>query len=234
MITLEICANSVESAWAAYNGGAQRIELCTNLEDGGTTPSWGMMKLVSKIPSITKHVLIRPRGGDFVYNNYEVNTMIEDIKIAKSLGMDGVVVGCLLSDGSLDIVTLSRLIMAASGMNITFHRAFDCCTDPLKTIQQLIDLGCDYLLTSGQGETAEHGIEMLKSLSEKAKDKLIIIPAKGINERNILKIKKETGLKEFHSSASQLVDNQTKTSEERVRQLRNLICPMINFSTRMP
>lgn len=229
MIKLEICANSVESAWNAYNGGAQRIELCTNLEDGGTTPTWGIMKQVAEIPSITKHILIRPRTGDFSYNNYEVNTMIDNIKMAKSLGMDGIVIGCLLSDGSLDIITLNRLIMAASGMNITFHRAFDYCTDPTKTLQQIIDLGCNYLLTSGQAETAELGIEMLKTLHEQADDNIVILPGKGITENNILKIKKETGLKEFHTSASQQVDNQIKTIEERVRNLRNLVCPKINL-----
>ncbi|MFA6831089.1 MAG: copper homeostasis protein CutC [Bacteroidaceae bacterium] len=232
MIKLEICANSVESAWAAYKGGAQRIELCTNLEEGGTTPTWGMMKQVAEIPSITKHILIRPRTGDFCYNTYEVNTMIENIKVAKSLGMNGIVIGCLLPNGSLDIITLNRLIMAASGMNITFHRAFDCCINPLKTLQQIIDLGCNYLLTSGQAETAELGIDMLKTLREQAKNDLIILPGKGINENNILKIKKETGLKEFHSSASQLIDNQNKTIEEKVRKMRNLICPAINISTR--
>lgn len=229
MIKLEICANSVESAWAAYKGGAQRIELCTNLKDGGTTPTWGMMKQVAEIPSITKHVLIRPRAGNFVYNNYETQTMIDDIKVAKSLGMDGIVIGCLFPNGSLDIITLNRLIMAASGMNITFHRAFDYCSDSTKTLQQIIDLGCHYLLTSGQAKTAELGINKLKTLREQAKNNIIILPGKGINEKNILKIKKETGLKEFHTSASREVDNQIKTIEDQVRNLRNLICPKINL-----
>jgi len=199
----EVCANSLESAWNAYRGGANRVELCANLNEGGITPSVGMMHEARCIPSLVCHVLIRPRGGDFVYNDYEVQTMLQDIRAAKEQKMDGVVIGALNPDGSIDLKTMQKLLKAAVGMSVTFHRAFDLCKNPFEALQQIILMGCDRLLTSGQGETAEIGIPLLKELNEIAQNKISIMPGCGVNESNIYKIANETGLHEFHFSASE-------------------------------
>lgn len=201
MAILEICAGSVESAIAARNGGAKRIELCAALEVGGVTPSAGVIAEARKVEGITLNVIIRPRGGDFLYNEYETACMEQDIRTCKQLGVDGVVIGALTAEGDIDTTICRRLIAAADGMSITFHRAFDMCRDAKKALKDLIALGCHRVLTSGQASTALEGIALLKELVEQANGRIIIMPGCGVNSTNAGEIIKETGATEIHASA---------------------------------
>ena len=207
MKTLEICAGSVESAIAARNGGAQRIELCAALEVGGVTPSAGVIAEARKVEGLTLNVIIRPRGGDFLYNEYEIACMEQDIRTCKQLGVDGVVIGALTANGDIDTGTCRRLIAAADGMSITFHRAFDMCRDAKKALEELIALGCDRVLTSGQAATAQAGIQLLKELVEQAAERIIIMPGCGVKENNIAEIARLSGAREFHFSARESVES---------------------------
>lgn len=201
MALLEICAGSVESAIAARDGGAQRIELCAALEIGGITPSAGLIAEARKVEGIGMNVIIRPRGGDFLYNENEIACMEKDICTCKRLGADGVVIGALTAEGDIDTATCKRLIAAADGMSVTFHRAFDMCRDPREALEELIELGCDRVLTSGQAATAEAGIPLLKELTEQAAGRIIIMPGCGVNSGNAAKILQATGTTEIHASA---------------------------------
>lgn len=210
MAILEICAGSVESAVAARDGGAQRIELCAALEVGGVTPSAGLIAEARKIDGLTLNVIIRPRGGDFLYNEYEAACMEQDIHTCKQLGVDGVVIGALTPDGDIDTVLCKRLIAAANGMSITFHRAFDMCRDPKKALEELIVMGCDRVLTSGQAATAEAGIPLLKELVQQAGRRIIIMPGCGVNSNNAAAILRATGATEIHASARKSVGSGMK------------------------
>lgn len=205
MALLEICAGSVESAIAARDGGAQRIELCAALEIGGVTPSAGVITEARKVEGLVLNVIIRPRGGDFLYNGYEVTCMEKDICTCKRLGADGVVIGALTAEGDIDTATCKRLIAASDGMSITFHRAFDMCRNPREALEELIELGCDRVLTSGQAATAEAGIPLLKELAEQAAGRIIIMPGCGVNSSNAAKILQATGTTEIHASARKSV-----------------------------
>ena len=205
MPILEICAGSVESAIAARDGGAQRIELCAALEVGGVTPSAGLIAQARKIEGLTLNVIIRPRGGDFLYNEYEAACMEHDIRTCKQLGVDGVVIGALTADGDIDTTLCKRLIEAAEGMSITFHRAFDMCRDPRKALEELIEMGCDRVLTSGQASTAQAGITLLRELVEQANGRIIIMPGCGVNSNNAAAILQATGAQEIHASARKSV-----------------------------
>ncbi len=201
MAILEICAGSVESAVAARDGGAMRIELCAALEVGGVTPSAGLIAEARKIEGLTLNVIIRPRGGDFLYNEYEIACMEQDIRTCKELGADGVVIGALTADGDIDTKACERLIAAADGMSITFHRAFDMCSNPRKALEELIALGCNRVLTSGQAATAEAGAPLLKELVEQAAERIIIMPGCGVSSANAAAILQATGATEIHASA---------------------------------
>ena len=205
MKILEICAGSVESAIAARNGGAERIELCAALEIGGVTPSAGVIAEARKVEGLTLNVIIRPRGGDFLYNEHEVACMEQDIRTCKQHGVDGVVIGALTADGDIDITTCKRLIQAAEGMSITFHRAFDMCRNPHEALEELIALGCNRVLTSGQAATAEAGIPLLKKLVEQANGRIIIMPGCGVNAGNAKNILEATQCNEIHASARKSV-----------------------------
>lgn len=198
---IEICANSVESAVKAQEGGAYRVELCAGIPEGGTTPSFGDIRMARQLLQSTKlHVIIRPRGGDFLYSKLELETMLHDIKVARQLGADGVVFGCLTADGNVDIPAMKMLMNAVGDMNVTFHRAFDMCKDPKEALEQIIALGCTRILTSGQEANAVKGIPLLKELVQQADGRIIIMPGCGINPSNILQIAEETGASEFHFS----------------------------------
>lgn len=198
---IEICANSVESAVKAQEGGAYRVELCAGIPEGGTTPSFGDIRMARQLLQETKlHVIIRPRGGDFLYSHLELEIMLHDIKVAKQLGADGVVFGCLTADGNVDIAAMKMLMNAVGDMNVTFHRAFDMCKNPKEALEQIIELGCTRILTSGQEENALAGIPLLKELIEQADGRIIIMPGCGVNPNNILQIAEETGASEFHFS----------------------------------
>ncbi len=197
----EVCANSVESCLAAQEGGAHRVELCAGIPEGGTTPSYGEIAIAREMLGIKLHVIIRPRGGDFLYSPVEVRSMLKDIKMARTLGADGVVLGCLTAQGDVDLPLMYDLMEVAKGMSITFHRAFDVCRNPVEALEQIIKLGCNRILTSGQQPTAEQGIAMLKALNEQAEGRTTLLAGCGVNENNIARIARETGITEFHFSA---------------------------------
>lgn len=195
----------MQSVIAARDGGATRVELCSALEIGGITPSAGLMREARKVNDIALHVLIRPRGGDFLYDEQEAECMVQDIITAKECGADGVVIGALTADGEIDTALCSRLTAAAQGMNITFHRAFDMCRDPYKALEEIIALGCNRILTSGQAATAEAGIETIKKLVALADGRISIMPGCGVNANNAAKIIDATGACEIHASARKSV-----------------------------
>ncbi|MFT5958894.1 MAG: copper homeostasis protein [Polaribacter sp.] len=203
---LEICANSYQSALNAQSAGADRIEICSELSVGGVTPSYGVLKKVSKEINIPIHVLIRPRSGDFCYSDIEFDAMKEDIQICVKLGFNGIVSGVLNPDNSIDINRTKELIKISKPLSFTFHRAFDCAMHPKKALEELMDLKVDRILTSGQKEKAIDGIALLKELKVIAQNKLIILPASGINATNALLFKK-SGFKEIHTSASTIKTN---------------------------
>ncbi len=198
-LKLEVCCGDMQSVLAAKAGGANRIELCRALDVDGLTPSKEVMEEAIGL-GIPAQVLIRPREGNFVYNEAEVESMIRDIRLAKRLGANGVVIGALKPDGSIDEETIRYLVEAAKGLSITFHRAFDVCSQPLEALEQIIALGCHRLLTSGQAATAEQGIPLIKQLVELAGERLSIMPGSGVNPENACKILSETGAKEIHGS----------------------------------
>ena len=207
MRQLEICAGSYESALAALRGGADRIELCSGLEEGGLTPSFGLIKAVVKLEGICKHVLIRPRGGDFLCTEAEQSIIVEDIIAAREVGVDGVVIGALTADGEIDVKACRRFVEAARDVNITFHRAFDLCRDPFSALEKLVDLGCTRILTSGQAATAEKGIGVLRKLVKQAAGRIEIMPGSGVSPSNVAKILNETGANEIHASARSVVES---------------------------
>ena len=202
----EICANSVESCLAAQEGGADRVELCAGIPEGGTTPSYGEIKLARKLLTKTKlHVIIRPRGGDFLYTPLELDRMEEDIRICRELGVDGVVFGCLTEEGEIDREVNRRLVELARPMSVTFHRAFDRTADPMKALEDIISLGCNRILTSGQQPKAIDGISLLAQLEKKLKEyplpPIQLLAGSGVNEENIRQIFDATGIHEYHFSA---------------------------------
>ena len=198
---IEICANSVESAVKAQEGGAYRVELCAGIPEGGTTPSFGDIRMARQLLQKTKlHVIIRPRGGDFLYSKLELDIMLHDIKVARQLGADGVVFGCLTAEGNVDFPAMKMLMNAVGDMSVTFHRAFDMCKNPQEALEQIIALGCNRILTSGQEPNAVKGIPLLKELVKQADGRIIIMPGCGVNPSNILQIAEETGASEFHFS----------------------------------
>ena len=202
MYKFEICANSVESCVEAQRGGADRVELCAGIPEGGTTPSYGDVVVARRLLTTTKlHVIIRPRGGDFLYSDLEKEIMLEDVRMARRLGVDGVVFGVLTAEGDVDMDFMRQLMAESEGMSVTFHRAFDVCRDPFLALEQIIELGCNRILTSGQMPKAEEGVELLKQLVEKAGDRIIIMPGCGVNASNIAHIAEATGAREFHFSA---------------------------------
>lgn len=207
----EVCANSVESCVAAQAGGADRVELCAGIPEGGTTPSCGDMATARELLTTTRlHVIIRPRGGDFLYSPVEQRIMLKDIETARSLGADGVVFGCLTPEGDIDLPLMERLMTAAQGMSVTFHRAFDVCRDPHKALEDIIALGCHRILTSGQQPTAEAGIPLLRELQQQAQGRIILLAGCGVNEGNIARIASQTGINEFHFSAREQVESQMR------------------------
>ncbi|MGN0214552.1 MAG: copper homeostasis protein CutC [Muribaculaceae bacterium] len=198
---LEVCAGDIDSAVNACAGGAERIELCSALSEGGITPSCGLVA-ESLMLGMRVHVLIRPRGGDFLYNDDEVKTMVCDIKALRQLGADGVVIGALTAEGDIDLEACRRMIDAAQGMSVTFHRAFDRCRCAEEALEQIIALGCNRLLTSGQAATAFEGTEMIKRLVNQAAGRLVVMPGCGVNAHNAAEILRQTGATEIHASAS--------------------------------
>ncbi|MBK8899657.1 MAG: copper homeostasis protein CutC [Anaerolineaceae bacterium] len=202
MPILEVCLSGIESALAAQAGGADRIELCDNLAQGGTTPSLGMMTQVRQRLSIAMHVIIRPRGGDFCYSEAEFAVMQQDVLAAKEVGVDGVVLGILLPDGMVDKPRCRELIAWARPLSITFHRAFDMTPGPFAALDDLLELGIDRLLTSGQAETAVHGQSLIHHLQQRAGDRLAIMAGGGVTAQNAPGLLAATGIGELHAGSS--------------------------------
>jgi len=208
---LEICASSLQSAINAQKGGAQRIELCCNLEQGGLTPSYGTIKLARAALSIEIFVLIRPRAGDFTYSELELAQMREDILFCKSIGIDGVVLGILDKRNEIDAKQNQQFVQLAAPMKTTFHRAFDCLKNPMNDLEQVIGLGFDRILTSGLAPTAVEGQILLKKLIELAHNRIMILPGSGLNSRNIADFIAFTKTKEIHASAKKTIQPTTKS-----------------------
>jgi copper homeostasis protein len=197
-VLVESCVDTLESALAAQAGGADRIELCDNLAEGGTSPSAGMIALCCERLSIPVFVIIRPRGGDFVYSADELDVMLRDIRLAAELGAAGVVFGALMPDGSVDTDDTRKLIEAARPMSVTFHRAFDACRNAEEALESLIALGVDRVLTSGRAATAPQGADCLRSLVRQAAGRIIVLAGGGVREHNVEQLVSGTGVREVH------------------------------------
>ena len=215
-LIIEVCVDTVESALAAQAGGADRVELCDNLFAGGTTPSAGAMALARERLQIKLHVIIRPRGGDFLYSELEFAIMRRDIEVAKELGADGVVIGMLTAGGEIDQARAAQHMELARPLSVTFHRAFDVTRDPFAALETLIELGVDRVLTSGQEDSVAEGAELIAELVRRAGERIIILPGGGFNERNLARIVQQTGVREVHVTGFANVESGMRYRNERV------------------
>jgi copper homeostasis protein len=218
MISLEIAAFSVEAAIQAIEAGANRIELCENPHEGGTTPSYGALVLSAKIKEVPIFPIIRPRGGDFLYSHSEYEIMKNDVMMAKELGFPGVVIGLLLADGNIDLERTSELVALAENMQVTFHRAFDRCLDPIKGLEDIIQTGCKRILTSGQVPNVQNALPLVKQLVNLANDRIVIMPGSGVRANNIKNIVESTGVNEVHSSARKMFPTNMKFQKESMQE----------------
>ena len=197
---IEIATSDFLTTKSAVEGGADRIELCANLAEGGTTPSYAHIKKCREAFDIALFPIIRPRGGDFLYTKDEFEIMKNDIKLCKELGCEGIVIGLLNMDGTIDMTRTSELIELAYPLEVTFHRAFDRCKDPFAALEELIEIGCQRILTSGQKPGVSEGVDLIAELNKKADDRIIILPGSGVRKDNIKMLAEKTGCIEFHSS----------------------------------
>lgn len=207
---LEVIGFNMQSCIIAQAAGAHRIELCDNPEDGGTTPSYGFIKAAREKLQTALFPIIRPRGGDFLYSDEEFEIMKTDVKLCKQLGCDGVVIGMLNADGTVDKKRNTALVELAYPLGVTFHRAFDRAADPLQAMEDIISIGCERILTSGQKPNAADGAELIAQLIKQANERIIIMPGSGVRSKNIIELAKKTGATEFHTSAR--VDIESKMS----------------------
>lgn len=197
---IEIATADFITTKSAVEGGADRIELCAALSDGGTTPSLGTIKKCREAFGVQLFPIIRPRGGDFLYTDEEFEIMLNDVKLCKDLNCDGVVIGLLNADGAMDLKRTSKLIELAYPLEVTFHRAFDRCKYPFEAMEQLIEIGCQRILTSGHAPDALQGIDLITQLIKAADERIIIMPGSGVRKENIKELAEKTGATEFHSS----------------------------------
>ncbi len=198
---LEIIGFSIEGCLIAQAAGANRIELCDNPNEGGTTASYGFIKAAKEKLDIDLYPMIHPRGGDFFYTEDEFEIIKTDVKLCKELGCNGVVIGALTKDGKIDKNKCSLLVELAYPLGVTFHRAFDRAADPFEALEDIIDIGCERILTSGQKPTAPEGAELIKHLIQQADERIIIMPGSGLRADNIINMAENTGAVEFHTSA---------------------------------
>ena len=222
---LEVCCGNLDSVRAAVEGGAPRVELCRALELDGLTPAPEDLREARRLfPELTIHVLIRPRAGDFCYTPREVEAMSGDIEAALDCGADGVVIGCLTPAGDVDVPAMRVLMEAADGRPVTFHRAFDLCRNPLSALEDIIALGCDRILTSGQAPTAAEGTELIRELRRRAHGRIGLLPGCGVTPENARRILEITGCHEIHASASAAgADGRKVTSAQTVDAILNTI-----------
>jgi copper homeostasis protein len=198
---LEICAFNLGSALIAQQAGADRVEFCASPEEGGITPSAGLIRSARESLRIQLYPIIRPRGGDFLFTNEEFRVMQRDIEYCKQVGCNGVVIGMLLADGTIDKARCSRLVETAYPMGVTFHRAFDWAANPFEAMEDIIHMGCERILTSGQRPTAMEGTALIDQLIREADDRIVIMPGSGVRSSNIAELAEKTGAAEFHTSA---------------------------------
>lgn len=213
---LEICVDSVESALIAQEGGADRLEVCSNFVIGGTTPGVSQFKQIRRACDIKLNVLIRPRFGDFLYTEPEFFMIEEDIRMFRELGADGVVVGCLRPDGNLDTERMKKLRDCADGMHMTLHRAFDVCRDPWQALSEAISLNIDTILTSGQEADCIKGKKVIQELLKQAEDRIHILVGSGVNADVIRKLSDEIHATHFHMSGKEILQSGMKYRNERV------------------
>ena len=199
--TLEICCFSAESAIKAAKAGADRIELCDNYSEGGTSPSYGAVKRTLDQLEIPVNVIVRPRGGDFLYSPFEYEIVKEDVRALKELQANGVVIGFLQPNGDIDLEKTREMVELAGPMEVTFHRAFDMCRNPLKALEQLKDTGITRILTSGARYNVTEGIDLLTELVQNAGDALSIMPGCGVNVHTLPQLIEETHAREYHSAS---------------------------------
>ena len=216
MIIVEACVNSVASAIEAEKGGAHRVELCDNLYEGGSTPSAATILVTIQNIGIDLHVLIRPRGGDFLYSDLEFEVMKRDITFCKENGVKGVVLGILHDNGTVDVERTSELVNAAAPMIVTFHRAFDMVNDPVQAIEDVISTGCRRILTSGHANKAWDGRDMISNLVSAAQGRIIIMAGSGINSENAKMLVLHTGVKEIHTSARSTFPSKMKYHQKNI------------------
>jgi len=217
---LEVAANSVASALAAQDGGAGRIELCASLGEGGVTPSYATIALARERLLIPLYVLIRPRGGDFLYDDLELETMRRDIEACARIGCDGVVVGALDADGNVALGACRELIHAARGLGVTFHRAFDLARDPALALEDVVALGCERVLTSGQRATAAEGAAQIRALIGHAGSRIAVMPGAGVDSTNVVALRNATGATEFHASAKRTLPSAMRYQPNRLADMR--------------
>ena len=215
---LEVIGFNIENSLLAQAAGAHRIELCDNPCEGGTTPSYGLIKAARKQLHIELYPIIRPRGGDFLYTNAEYEIMKADLLLCKELGCDGVVIGILNANGSVDKERCKLLVDLAYPMGVTFHRAFDRTNDPSNALEDIIEIGCERILTSGQMPAALDGIDCIVQLVQQADDRIIIMPGSGVRSDNIVNLAEKTGAQEFHTSARVSLDSNMKYSNEKMQE----------------
>lgn len=225
MINLEVCANSLTSALIAQDGGAIRVELCDNLKEGGTTPSHGQIQLARQMLNIKLYILIRPRGGDFLYSDIEFEIMKANVQYCIETGCDGIVIGVLNDDGSIDKPRCAELIQMATkaGLGVTFHRAFDMCADMYQALEDIIELGCERILTSGGKSTAIEGANTIAHLIEKAAGRIIIMPGSGVDETTVADLIHFTKAAEIHSSAKKMLKSRMKFQNDHIIMSSNYL-----------
>ncbi|WP_447641237.1 MULTISPECIES: copper homeostasis protein CutC [Chitinophagaceae] len=208
MKVLEIAVFNIASAIAAEQASADRIELCENPADGGTTPSYGTLKTIREKIKIPVFPIIRPRDGDFLYSDVEFEVMKKDLQMVKELGFPGAVIGLLHQDGTVDMTRTKELVAIGSNMQLTFHRAFDRCKNPLQALEDIVQTGCARILTSGQKPNVNDAKDLIKTLIQKADNRVIILPGSGVRSQGLRELMLETGAGEFHSSArTELLSN---------------------------
>ena len=213
---LECCVDSVESAWNAVNGGASRLELCGNLIIGGTTPSIGLFHQIRKTSDIRIHALIRPRFGDFCYTKYELEIMKEEIRAFGKEGAEAIVIGALTEDGDLDLHAMEEMIKAADGMDVTLHRAFDMCRNPIQTLEEAIQLGVNTILTSGQQQSCWAGRELIREMIQRSNGRIDIMAGGGVGAEVIRKLRPVTGAASYHMSGKITLDSPMRYRKEEV------------------
>jgi len=216
---LEVIGFTIEGCGIAQDAGAHRIELCDNPSEGGTTPSYGFIRSAREKLHIGLFPIIRPRGGDFLYSDDEFKIMKADIKVCKELGCDGVVIGMLTKENKVDKQRCSALVELAYPLGVTFHRAFDRTQDPFEALEDIIDIGCERILTSGQKPTAPEGAELIKQLVATAAERIIIMPGSGVRSDNIVAVAQATGAAEFHSSARLQTENKISVDREEIKAM---------------